>query len=158
MPQPTRDLRLQACLLILFLCGLQAGVLALIITAFPMVPMPQSLMLTAEGALAIIAGAGAMTAVQGIEDLNGAFAVFHQDAFGQLQFQVFRCKTGVFQNRPEHRQKARAVELQRRQVHRHTALQQPHLKQPPGVFTRLGGYPLAQVGNLAGFLGYGKWG
>ena len=63
MPQPTRDLRLQACLLILFLCGLQAGVLALIITAFPMVPMPQSLMLTAEGALAIIAGAGAMTAI-----------------------------------------------------------------------------------------------
>ena len=63
MTQTPNDLRLQACLLVLFLCGFFAGLVGLVVAMFPMVPVPESLRLSLEGALAVIAGGAAMTAI-----------------------------------------------------------------------------------------------
>src|SRR5690606_9555929 len=63
MRQPTNEIRLQACLLILFTCSLLAGLLGLFISAFPVFPVPQSLLLSGEGAMGVLVGGVALMAV-----------------------------------------------------------------------------------------------
>src|SRR5690606_17914433 len=63
MRQTTNEIRLQACLLILFTCSLLAGLLGLFISAFPVFPVPQSLLLSGEGAIGVLVGGVALMAV-----------------------------------------------------------------------------------------------
>lgn len=63
MRQTTNEIRLQACLLILFTCSLLAGLLGLFISAFPLFPVPQSLLLSGEGAVGVLVGGIALCAV-----------------------------------------------------------------------------------------------
>src|SRR5690554_4860984 len=90
--------------------------------------------------------------LQGIHQADGAAAVFHQHAFGQIQLQQISRQAGFGQNVLQRVQKPRAVELQRRQIHPHVPRQQPHFLQLNGILTGLGENPLAQRHNLAGFL------
>src|SRR5690554_2757198 len=63
MKLTSQDLRLQAWLLILFLCGMFVGGLELLTNIFPIMRLPESIRLSAEGAIAVLAGSGAMTAI-----------------------------------------------------------------------------------------------
>ena len=63
MQQTTNEIRLQACLLILFTCSLLAGLLGVFTSAFPLLPVPQSLLLSGEGAVGVLVGGIALAAV-----------------------------------------------------------------------------------------------
>ena len=56
-----------------------------------------------------------------MEDIDGAVGITHQDAFGQFQLQMLRCKVRLVQYIAQGAEEIGAVKLKRRQVDRHTS-------------------------------------